>query len=92
MQARIYKPTKSTMQSGVGENPKGQWVLEYITDPNARFESALGNISSTDQINIIKLIFDSTESAVKFAQANELEFELIPHNEPKIIPKTYLTR
>ena len=66
MQAKIYQPTKSAMQSGMGNVKK--WLLEYESHKNDRFiENIMGWTASKDMTQEIKLSFASKEEAIKGA-------------------------
>lgn len=87
MQARIYQPTKTSMQSGEG---KKYWVLEFLENPNAKFkEQLMGRTSSSDMTNEVKLKFSSYEKALAFANKNGYEVEVIPQKNRAIIKKSY---
>jgi ETC complex I subunit conserved region len=87
MNARIYKPSKNTMQSGLGKT-KG-WVLELENETKRSPEYLMGWTSSDDTNNQIKLRFDSQEKAVSYALAQGWTFTLdIPH-ERIIRPRNY---
>ena len=87
MQVRIYKPTKTSTQSG---DRSAKWLLEFITPKESAFiEPLMGRTSSTDMMDEIKIEFKSKEQAIRFAQNNNYSFELIPPKEPKLIKKNY---
>ena len=87
MQVRIYKPTKSAMQSPLG---KDRWLLEFIKKPHNRFkENLMGRTSSYDMGNEVKLYFSSLEEAVNFAKTKHYSYEIIPPKEPILPKKSY---
>ncbi len=63
--AKIYIPTKSSMQSGLGKIDK--WVLEFETI-NTGINPLMGWESSSDTLSEIKLEFSSKELAVEYAK------------------------
>ena len=84
--AKIYKPTKTAMQSGLSKFNK--WILEYITeDPS--ISPLMGWESSTDTYSEIKMEFSSKEKAIEYANKKKIVFELIEPKERKIIKKSY---
>ena len=88
MQAKIYKPTKSTMQSGSFN--KNFWILEFPEKLAARYiENIAGWTSSTDMNGEVKLKFDSQEEAQRFAQSHNILYEVAPSLEKKYIKKNY---
>ena len=84
--AKIYKPTKTAMQSGLKKFDK--WVLEYITE-DPTISPLMGWESSTDTYSELKLNFSSKDEAINYAKKNKIEFELIEPTERKKIKKSY---
>ena len=84
--AKIYKPAKTAMQSGLGKNDK--WVIEYITK-NPGINPLMGWESSTDTLSELKLEFSTKESAIDYAKRNKIIFEIIEPKERKILKKSY---
>ncbi len=76
--AKIYKPTKTAMQSGTSKYNK--WIIEFITNQPG-INPLMGWESSTDTYSELKLEFESKELAIDYAKKNKIEYELI---EPKI--------
>ena len=87
MTIKIYKPSKSSMQSGLG-NAK-QWLAEYIQEKDKIKDSLMGWISSLDTKEQIKLFFDTKEQAIEWAKKNNEQFIVIEPKERKIKPKNY---
>ena len=84
--AKIYKPSKTAMQSGLKKFDK--WILEYITeDPS--INPLMGWESSTDTFSELKINFSSKEQAIQYAKKNKIDFELIEPKERKIVKKSY---
>jgi hypothetical protein len=77
MTARIYRPTRTAMQSG---QAKDKWLLEYEPEAAPQIEPLMGWTSSTDMKSQIKLRFDTKEEAVAYAQRNGIAYRL---EEPK---------
>ena len=84
--AKIYKPSKTAMQSGLKKFDK--WIIEYITD-NLGTNPLMGWESSTDTYSEIKLEFSSKELAIEYAKKNNIDFEVIEPNKRKITLKSY---
>ena len=84
--AKIYKPTKTAMQSGLKKFDK--WILEYITD-DPTINPLMGWESSTDTFSELKMDFTTKEKAIEYAKRNKIEFELIEPKERKIVKKSY---
>ncbi len=84
--AKIYKPAKTAMQSGLGKNDK--WIVEYITK-NPGINPLMGWESSTDTLSELKLEFSSKESAIDYAKRNKIIFEVVEPKQRKILKKSY---
>ena len=84
--AKIYKPAKTAMQSGLGKNDK--WIIEYITK-NPGVNPLMGWESSTDTFSELKLEFSTKESAISYAKKNKIIFEVIEPKQRKIFKKSY---
>ena len=84
--AKIYKPTKTAMQSGTKKFDK--WVIEFITDQPG-INPVMGWESSTDTNSKLKLEFSSKELAVDYAKKNKINFEIIEPKLRKVIKKSY---
>ena len=84
--AKIYKPSKTAMQSGTKKFDK--WVIEFITDQPG-INPLMGWESSTDTSSELKLEFSSKELAVDYAKKNKINFEIIEPKLRKVIKKSY---
>ncbi len=84
--AKIYKPSKTAMQSGLKKYDK--WILEYITD-DPSINPLMGWESSTDTFSELKIDFTTKEKAIDYAKKNKIKFELIEPKKRKIIKKSY---
>ena len=84
--AKIYKPSKTAMQSG--KKKFNKWILEFITeDPG--INPLMGWESSTNTYSELKIEFSSKELAVKYAKKNKINYELIEPNKSKLVIKSY---
>ncbi len=84
--AKIYKPTKTAMQSGLGKNDK--WIVEYITK-NPGINPLMGWETSKDTMSEVKLEFINKEDAINYAKNNNIEYHVIEPQKRKIIKKSY---
>ena len=84
--AKIYKPSKTSMQSG-RRNTKN-WLLEFDT-LNPGINPLMGWESSTDTFSELKLEFNNKELAIEYAKKNKINFEVIDSKVRKIIKKSY---
>ena len=83
---KIYKPSKTAMQSGTKKFDK--WILEYFTNKTG-INPLMGWESSEDTMIEIKLEFNSKELAINYAKKNKLNFEIIEPNKRKMVKKSY---
>ena len=67
--ARIYKPTKTAMQSGSRNTKK--WILEFDT-LNTGVSPLMGWESSKDTMSEVKLEFFTKEQAISYAKKNKI--------------------
>ena len=84
--AKIYKPSKTAMQSGTKKFEK--WVIEFITDKPGT-NPLMGWESSTDTYSELNLKFQSKELAIEYAKKNKIDYELIEPKTRKINKKSY---
>jgi hypothetical protein len=87
MLARIYKPSKTTMQSGRAKFE--QWVLEFERASARKPDPLMGWSSSDDTQSQVVLNFDTQEEAVAYAQRHGIAFQVMPATEQKRIIKAY---
>ena len=87
MTIKIYKPSKSSMQSGLGKTK--QWLAEYISEKDKTKDSLMGWNSSVDTKEQIKIFFGTKEQAIEWSKKNNEQFILIEPKERKIKPKNY---
>ena len=84
--AKIYKPNKTAMQSGLGKIDK--WILEFKTkDPTKN--PLMGWESSSDTYTELKLEFTTKELAITYAKKNKIDFEVIEAKQRKVVKKSY---
>ena len=84
--AKIYKPTKSSMQSGLMKTK--EWLLEYI-DESISINPLMGWESSSNTLSELKLFFDTKDQAIEYANKNKIEFVLIENNQRSFVKKSY---
>ena len=84
--AKIYKPSKTAMQSGVKKFDK--WIIEFITEKPG-INPLMGWESSTDTSSELKLEFSSKDLAIEYAKKNKIIYELIEPKIRKMIKKSY---
>ena len=84
--AKIYKPSKTAMQSGTKKYDK--WIIEFITE-NPGINPLMGWESSTDTYSELNLEFKTKELAIEYAKKNKIDYELIEPKNIKINKKSY---
>ena len=84
--AKIYKPTKTAMQSGKRSTKK--WLLEFDT-LNPGVNPLMGWVSSIDTMSEVKLKFSTKEQAINYAKKNNIDYNVIEPQKRKIIKKSY---
>jgi hypothetical protein len=84
--AKIYKPTKTAMQSGLRNTSK--WLLEFDTQ-NTGVNLLMGWETSNDTMSEVKLEFSTKDSAISYAKKNNIEYYIVEPQKRKIIKKSY---
>ncbi len=84
--AKIYKPSKTAMQSGK-RNSKS-WLLEFDT-LNTGVNPLMGWESSKDTMSEVRLEFSSKEQAINYAKKNNINYYIVEPQKRKIIKKSY---
>ena len=87
MTARIYKPAKTAMQSGLARTK--DWVLEHDQETAREIDPLMGWTSARDMSQQVKLTFDSKEEAIAYATRNGIPFTLEEPQVRKAVRKAY---
>ena len=87
MQAKIFKPSKTAMQSGRAKYNK--WVLKFLDNKNQQKDIMMGWNGSGSTVSQIELKFVSKEEAINYAKKNNIKYEVLETSEEKIIKKSY---
>lgn len=87
MTIKIYKPSKTAMQSGRGKTK--QWLAEYLSDVSTTKDILMGWTSSADTKSQIKLFFDTKEQAIEWAKKNNYQFYVEEPHKRLIKSKSY---
>jgi hypothetical protein len=88
IQVKIYKPAKTTMQSGRSKTKA--WILEYELDTKRQPEPLMGWVSSGDTLNQVRIAFDSKEEALAFAGKKGWQASVIEPKGRILKGRTYL--
>jgi len=84
--AKIYKPTKTAMQSGK-RNTK-YWLLEFET-LNTGISPLMGWESSEDTMSEVRLKFESKDEAINYAKKNNINYYIDEPQKTKVVKKSY---
>ena len=87
MKAKIYKPSKTAMQSGRSKYNK--WVLKFNNNRNQKKDSLMGWNGGSNTISQVELKFDTKEDAINYAKRNDIEYVVLESSERKVITKSY---
>ena len=72
MEARIFQPARSAMQSGLANSKN--WILEFVPSSMRKIDPLMGWTSSSDTQSQVRIAFDSCDAAIAYAKANDLNF------------------
>ena len=86
MIAKIYKPSKTAMQSGTLNSKL--WIIEFNKE-NIEKDFLMDWDSSGDTWKQVKLKFRSKKDAITYANKNNISFDLLEPKKKKIILKSY---
>lgn len=78
MRARIYKPARNAMQSGVAKTKL--WVLDFAPASARAVDPLMGWTSSSDTQSQVRLRFESKEAALEYAREKGIDADVF---EPK---------
>ncbi len=84
--AKIYIPSKTTMQSGRGKTKK--WILSFETK-NTKTNPLMGWESGEDTLSEVILEFSSKQKAVDYAKRNNILYQVIEPKKSNFIIKSY---
>ena len=84
--AKIYIPSKTATQSGLGKEDK--WILE-CESKDTSINPLMGWESSNDTMGEVKLEFSTKDKAIEYAKNNNISYKVIEPNKRKFIIKSY---
>lgn len=88
MLARIYRPSKTAMQSGKAKTER--WVLEFEAKAARRIDPLMGWTSASDMdASQLRLSFDSKEAAIAYAERRGIPYQLFEAAEATPVAKAY---
>jgi hypothetical protein len=80
MVARIYKPTRTAMQSGAAKTKL--WQLDYEPEEPRQVEPLMGWTSSGDMKSQLRLRFDTREEAIAYCEKRGIPYQVFDAQEP----------
>jgi hypothetical protein len=87
MQARIYRPAKTAVQSG--RRKTHEWLVEF--EPRSRVEAdrLIGWNGSDDTAQQVRLRFPTKDAAIAYCRRENLTFQLFEPHVRVVQPKSY---
>ena len=91
MTAKIFKPSKSAMQSGrKGKISRGcEWVLTYARQSAATPDHLMGWQSSSDTARQVRIYFPDLGSAISYAVSHDINYVVQKPKSRRVQPKAY---
>lgn len=87
MTARIFKPAKSAMQSGMARTK--EWVLEYEGAVPRQIDPLMGWTTSFDTRTQVRLEFATKEEAIAYVEREGIPYRLDEPKPRELIRKSY---
>ena len=87
MIARIYKPAKTAMQSGMARTK--EWLLEFAPAAPREVDPLMGWTSTRDVRAQVQLEFDTKEEAIAYAERERIPYRVFKPSPQRQIRKTY---
>ena len=88
MLARIFRPSRTAMQSGKAKTQ--EWVLEFEPSEARRPDPLMGwTITGDTSSSQIRLSFETREEAVRYAEQHGIAFQLEDPKPVRRIIKAY---
>ena len=87
MRARIYRPSRTAMQSGKARSKL--WLLEYEPERPRQIDPLMGWTSSADMLQQVQLEFDTAEEAVAYATKQGIPYQVFEPLRPAPKTKAY---
>jgi hypothetical protein len=81
MAARIYKPAKDAMSSGLARTKL--WGLEFDASKAPEIEPLMGWTTNGDPMRQVRLSFDTREEAVAYAEREGIPYRVEEPHEAK---------
>ena len=81
MPARIYRPSKTAMQSGIAKTSR--WLLEYEPESPREIEPLMGWTSSGDMKQQLRLRFHTKEEAIAYCEKHGVPYQVFEEQLPE---------
>ena len=78
--ARIFRPAKNAMQSGVATSR--EWRLDYEPEQPRVIEPLMGWTSSGDMKQQLSMRFDTKEEAILYCERHGIPYQVIEPKDP----------
>lgn len=85
--ARIYRPAKTAMQSGLAKTQK--WILEFESKGTRYREPLMGWTGTQDTQPQVRLKFTTLQEAQAYAKKHDLKCHVEEPREAALKPKSY---
>ena len=91
MTARIYKPSKTAMQSGRKATvSRGNiWILEFPRETAARPDRLMGWQSSSDTARQVRMRFPDKQTAIAYAESHNISYRVSEPKTRRVKPRAY---
>ncbi len=86
--AVIYKPSKTSMQSGRGGAAKS-WILEFSQETEKKADPLMGWIGGAETLTQVKMKFSEREEAENYAKKHNIPYEVQETKPRKRVIKSY---
>lgn len=87
MFARIFRPTKTSMQSGLAKSQ--DWILEFEPRHARTPDPLMGWTSAAETSGQVRLSFETREAAIAYAKRNGLAHRVVEPQERVRVGKSY---
>ena len=87
MTAKIYKPSKTAMQSGRGNTKR--WILEFEPEEKKRHDALMGWVGSGDMKQQLRLRFATREEAIAYAEKRAIPYKIDEPEDRHVAAKSY---
>ncbi|APE44617.1 ETC complex I subunit [Sulfitobacter alexandrii] len=74
MRARIYKPARTAMSSGMAKTKV--WLLEFAPSEAREVDPLMGWTSSSDTQTQVRLRFETREEAIEYAREHGIDAQV----------------